>query len=209
MILIPALPGSDRIKSMRHYAQSSLSIKFLSPFALILLFVFIGRISVKHRGIQPAGHLTNGALAMQYSIPVGMLLFGKDKKMHPAPYKPPPRLMSASKIDAMQLHHLQAVVRASKVLFPEGTKVLSVDTYSGDAIEVNFNRAFLNPQFWQHHKTIRLACYSIVNNIGNMVAGKGEPLPVQILVEGKIIHDINGFDLRKPRKPDMTTVAKK
>jgi hypothetical protein len=169
---------------------------------------------MKRKEIRPTENFENSkVIAAQYSIPGNMLIFGKDKKMYPAPYTPPPRLMSASKVDAMQLHHLQAVVRASKVLFPEGTKVLSVDTYAGDIrhpiIEVNFNRAFLNPQFWRHHKTIRLAYYSIVNNIGNMVAGKGEPLPVQILVEEKVINDIDGFDVSKPRKPDMTIVAQK
>jgi hypothetical protein len=146
---------------------------------------------------------------VQFSIPGEMLIADTDGMLHPREYQPPANLMSGTRLNELHRRHLQDVVNASKELFPKGTKIQSVRGRGASPIEVNFNKAFTNPRFWRRHKTIKLAVYSIVDNIGNMGLPKGPPLPVQILVEGKRVDEINGFDISKPRKPDMSIVVRK
>jgi hypothetical protein len=145
----------------------------------------------------------------QFSVPGEMLIAADDGKLHHQEYWPPANLISGTRLNEMHRRHLQDVVNASKVLFPNGTKVQSVDMRGANRIKVNFNKAFTSPKFWRRHNSMKLAVYSIVNNIGNINLPKGPPLPVQILVEGKRVEAINGFSILEPRKPDMSLVARK
>jgi len=149
--------------------------------------------------------------ARQFSYPGNILVAGNDGKLHLQPYQAPQHLITAEKINALQQHHLQAAIDASKVLFPKNIRLLSVNLNGGYGknriIVVNLNHAFLNTTFWKRQPNMRLAIYCIVNNIGNMDEGKGQPLPVQIIVEGKKVKDFRGFDISKPHKPDMSFVV--
>lgn len=184
-------------------SDNCIYLKYIVSIGLIALFVCLGSFTRS----EPLTRQGTTEQYLQFSIPGGMLIAGDDGMLHARAYQPPANLMSAARLNELHRKHLQDVINASKVLFPESTKVQSVDVGGASPIEVNFNRAFINPRFWRRHKTMKLAVYSIVNNIGNKDLPKGPPLPVQILVEGKRVDAINSFDIRKPRKPDMSIVV--
>lgn len=95
--------------------------------------------------------------------------------------------------------------------FPPGTRLMdfagtgSPIRQRGGVVEVNFNQAFLNNEFWQGETRVQAGVYAIVNTLAT---AEGKQSKVQLLVEGKPLDVIGEMDVHDPIAPDLSLVAK-
>lgn len=93
---------------------------------------------------------------------------------------------------------LNEVIRLAPNYFPPHAHVIAVEQDEGqtsDFFLINLNRSFSNVDFWRGRKrrdTI-LALHSLARNVAFQHDGKGIPLPVQFVIEGKRVAKIGAF----------------
>lgn len=108
----------------------------------------------------------------------------------------------------MASYLVDLLLQKSPRSFPKGTELLEERAkVEGDVVTLNFNKAFVNPDFWRGESRTTEAIYSIVNTVSNY-GEKDKPNKVRFLVEGKPIPTLGEFDTSDAILPDMSLVAK-
>ncbi len=108
---------------------------------------------------------------------------------------------------------VQLLMEKSPGIFPKGTQVLEVPKdFSDDKkiVAINFNKEFLDSNFWHGESKTGAAVYAVVNTISQNLnaekSAKDAPLKVRFLVGGKPLQSLGEFDLSDPLDPDMSLV---
>jgi hypothetical protein len=100
---------------------------------------------------------------------------------------------------------LNEVIRLAPHYFPPRARVLSVDQRSltQSHFLINLNRWFSNSKFWKYRNRdqCRLAFHSLARNAAFINEGKGIPLPVRFVIEGKLVPRIGSFQTKGLLEP--------
>jgi len=92
---------------------------------------------------------------------------------------------------------LNEVIRLAPNFYPPQARVLEVKRggLRGTYFVIDLNRAFFNEKYWsgRSRKDTNLAVHALARNVAFMNAGKGIPLPVKFVVEGKQVASIGSF----------------
>lgn len=131
---------------------------------------------------------------------------GKDGQLHLKPVSK--TAMDVQKKFKDPTEAFNDIVRQSPTYFPPKTRVLDWH-FDGKAVSLNFNRAFVDTNFWSKlgEERTRLAVYALVNSAANSA---GAPKPVTLEVEKSPIQTVGALDtegLIEPNRRLETTIG--
>jgi spore germination protein GerM len=138
------------------------------------------------------------------------------RKVLPAPFPalPASEFSDARKRSAWQeklaTSTVQKLLQTAPQDFPAGARLSSPVVLKGDVLDLNFNSAFAQSQFWQGSARTLSSVYSLVNSVSN-TAGQSGLAPtkpkVRFLIDGKPIEVLGELSMDEPLEADMKLVA--